>query len=89
MTLLTSEGGETSLRLADNHNIDLIRQTYTSYELIDLQTHRFCMVVRIETNKDMVTTMKGKHCRLLEDITEEERRWMRLTCDNFQYIGSN
>ena len=62
LTLLQSEGRTKPLRLADN--IDLIavsqRQTYRCYEPIDLPTHRFCMEVRIETNKDMVITRKRK-----------------------------
>ena len=53
-----------SLRLADN--IDLIagsqRQTDIFYEPMDLPKHRFCMEVRIETNKDKVTTKKVTPC---------------------------
>ena len=40
------------------------------------------MEVRIETYKDMITTRRGKHCRPLQEITAEERRWMRLTTFN-------
>ena len=47
-------------RLADNIDLMIQRQTYRSYEPIDLPTHRFCMEVRIEKSKDMVTTSKGE-----------------------------
>ena len=87
LTLLQSEGRTKPLRLADN--IDLIavsqRQTYRCYEPIDLiPTHRFCMEVRIETNKEMVTTRKGTPC------TGDNIRGNTLDdINNFQYIISN
>ena len=75
-----------SLRLADN--IDLIagsqRQTDIYYEPMDLPEHRFCMEVRIETNKDMVTTRKVTPC------TGDNSEGKTLgEVNNFQYIGSS
>ena len=86
LTLLPSEGGTKPLRLADN--IDLMavsqRQTCRCYESIDLPTHIFCMEVRIETIKDMVTTRKGTPC------TGDNSGGKTLDeLNNFQYIISN
>ena len=88
LTLLQSEGGTKSLRSADN--IDLIagyqRQTDISYVPMDLPTHNCCMEVRIETNKDIVTTRKVTPCT--GDRSNSEGKTLGEV-KNIQYIGSN
>ena len=85
LTLLQSEGGNKSLRLADN--IDLVagsidKLTVLASRLTTNSDHLdFCVEVRLMIETKTVTTRKGKHV-CLQEITVEERRWVRLTSFN-------